>query len=151
MNYHDIKKDDLVNGDGIRVTLFVAGCEHHCKGCQNPQTWNPKGGIPFDEDAEKEIFAELEKEYIDGITISGGDPFYISNYFDVLHLVKEIKRNYPTKTIWIYTGYSFRSVAHTELAQYVDVIVDEKFVEELKDNNAQWVGSTNQKVIRLTE
>lgn len=151
MNYHDIKKNDLVNGDGIRVTLFVAGCEHHCKGCQNPQTWNPKGGIPFDEYAKKEIFAELEKEYIDGITISGGDPFYISNYFDVLNLVKEIKEKYHSKTIWIYTGYNFRSVAHTALTQYADVIVDGKFVEELKDNNAQWIGSTNQRVIRLTE
>ena len=79
MNYHNITRDDMLNGDGLRVVLWVSGCEHHCKGCQNPVTWNPQDGVPFDREAEEEIFRELEKSYISGVTFSGGDPLFPSN------------------------------------------------------------------------
>ena len=91
MRYHNITKDDMLNGDGLRVVLWVAGCGHHCKGCQNPITWDPNGGIPFDDAAKAEIFEQLDKDYISGITFSGGDPLYEANRADVTALAKEIK------------------------------------------------------------
>ena len=105
MRYHNITKDDMLNGDGLRVVLWVAGCGHHCKGCQNPITWDPNGGIPFDDAAKAEIFEQLDKDYISGITFSGGDPLYEANRADVTALAKEIKERYPKKDIWVYTGY----------------------------------------------
>ena len=93
------------NGDGLRVVLWLSGCSHGCYKCQNPQTWNPNSGIPFDESAKQEIFNELSKDYISGITLTGGDPLYESNLSDVLSLVKEIRHSFPEKNIWLYTGY----------------------------------------------
>ena len=110
MRYHNITKDDMLNGDGLRVVLWVAGCGHHCKGCQNPITWDPNGGIPFDDAAKAEIFEQLDKDYISGITFSGGDPLYEANRADVTALAKEIKERYPKKDIWVYTGYEWESV-----------------------------------------
>lgn len=108
------------NGDGLRVVLWLSGCSHHCYNCQNPQTWNPDNGIPFDEDAKQEIFEELSKNYISGITLSGGDPLYQENVSQVLPLIKEIKEKFPDKTIWLYTGYTYEQimwpVMHTEWA-----------------------------------
>ena len=109
MRYHNITKDDMLNGDGLRVVLWVAGCGHHCKGCQNPITWDPNGGIPFDDAAKAEIFEQLDKDYISGITFSGGDPLYEANRADVTALAKEIKERYPKKDIWVYTGYEWES------------------------------------------
>lgn len=93
------------NGDGLRVVLWLSGCSHHCYNCQNPQTWNPDSGISFDESAKQEIFNELSKDYISGITFSGGDPLHENNLDEVLKLVQEIRISFPTKTIWLYTGY----------------------------------------------
>lgn len=164
MRYHNITKDDMLNGDGLRVVLWLSGCEHHCKSCQNPITWDPDGGLLFNMEAKKEIFAELEKDYIDGITLSGGDPLHSRNVFDVLSLVKEIRQKYPEKTIWVYTGYTWEELACTlpsrvltnhdrlcltrlDILELIDVLVDGKFVEELKDVAYPWAGSTNQRVI----
>lgn len=97
MRYHNITKDDMLNGDGLRVVLWVAGCGHHCKGCQNPITWDPNGGIPFDDAAKAEIFEQLDKDYISGITFSGGDPLYEANRADVTALAKEIKERISEK------------------------------------------------------
>ncbi|NCC45274.1 MAG: anaerobic ribonucleoside-triphosphate reductase activating protein, partial [Clostridia bacterium] len=105
MRYHNITKDDMLNGDGLRVVLWVAGCSHHCKGCQNPSTWDPNGGIPFEAKDEAEIFSQLDHSYIEGITFSGGDPLYEENREEITRLAKEIKKRYPEKTIWLYTGY----------------------------------------------
>lgn len=151
MNYHNITKDDMLNGDGLRVVLWVAGCSHGCKGCHNPITWNPDGGILFDEAARKEIFAELEKDYIHGITFSGGDPLHIDNYIDIRFLVEEIRERYPSKTIWLYTGYSWEDIKGLTIMKYVNVLVEGRFVEELKDENYPWAGSTNQRVIDVHE
>lgn len=147
MRYHNITKEDMLNGDGLRVVLWFAGCAHHCKNCQNPITWDPDGGLPFDEDAKQELFEELDKDYISGITFSGGDPLYLGTRDGLLELIKEIREKYPKKTIWLYTGYLWEEICDLELISYLDVVVDGKFVEELKDNNLPWKGSSNQRVI----
>lgn len=147
MRYHNITKEDMLNGDGLRVVLWTAGCAHHCKNCQNPITWDPEGGIPFDEAALQEIYDELEKDYISGITFSGGDPLYMDHREELLELVQAIRKRYPKKTIWLYTGYLWEEIRHLELIPYLDVVVDGRFVEELKDNNLPWKGSSNQRVI----
>ena len=147
MRYHNITKDDMLNGDGLRVVLWVAGCDHCCKDCHNPMTWDPDGGLLFDEAAKQEIFNELDKDYISGITFSGGDPLHAANRLDVLNLAKEIREKYPHKTIWLYTGSTWDEVPDDKLLTCLDVLVDGEFVEELKDNTLQWKGSKNQKVI----
>ena len=147
MNYHDITKADMVNGDGLRVVLWVSGCSHHCKECHNPITWNENSGIKFDDAAKKEIFDQLDKEEISGITFSGGDPLYENNRSEVEAFIKEIHAKYPNKTIWLYTGYTLEEIAELEILQYIDVLVDGEFKNELKDSTLCWKGSSNQRVI----
>lgn len=151
MKYHNITKDDMNNGDGLRVVLWVSGCEHHCKGCQNPMTWDEKDGLKFGIRERKEIYRELNKKHINGITFSGGDPLMGVNKGTVYLLCKDIKAKFHNKTIWIYTGYTWEQILEDKrmmvIMQYVDVLVDGKFVEELKDVNYPWAGSTNQRVI----
>lgn len=147
LRYHDITKCDLKNGMGIRVVLWVSHCEHYCKGCHNPQTWSKDGGIPFDEDAKREIFEELEKDYVTGLTLSGGDPLSLINRDELLPLIAEIKEKYPDKDIWAYTGYTWEEVKDTEIVKLIDVLVDGKFVQELSTPSPKWCGSTNQRLI----
>ena len=147
MRYHNITKDDMLNGDGLRVVLWVAGCSHCCKECQNPITWDPDGGILFDEAAKQEIFDQLEQPYISGITFSGGDPLHAANRLEVRNLMQEIKEKYPDKTIWLYTGDSWENILHYPIMQYVDVLVDGEFKVELKNTKLRWKGSSNQRVI----
>jgi len=147
MRYHNITKDDMLNGDGLRTVLWVAGCSHGCKNCHNPVTWDICGGIPFDEAAKKELFEALEPDYISGITFSGGDPLHMQNRGEVGELIKEIHEKYPNKTIWVYTGYTWDDVKDLPYLQYADVLVDGPFVEELKDVTLHWKGSANQRVI----
>ncbi len=147
MRYHNITKDDMLNGDGLRVVLWVAGCSHCCKECQNPLTWDPNGGLPFDAAAKQEIFEQLDKPYISGITFSGGDPLHSANRLEVRNLMAEIKQKYPDKTIWLYTGDSWESIFHYAVMQYIDVLIDGEFQIEKKDNKLLWKGSSNQRVI----
>ena len=151
MNYHNITHDDMNNGDGLRVVLWVAGCEHHCKDCQNHVTWNPEDGVPFGLKDEDELFKALEQEYIAGITFSGGDPMHPVNRAAVKVLMKSVKQNFPGKTIWVYTGYTWAEVMDNpemaDMMKFVDVLVDGKFVADLLDVNYPWAGSTNQQVI----
>ena len=149
MRYHNITKDDMLNGDGLRVVLWVAGCSHCCKGCHNPITWDPNGGLVFDEAAKQEIFEQLEQPYISGITFSGGDPLHSANRVDVRNLMAEIKQKYPDKTIWLYTGDSWENIKHYPIMQYIDVLVDGEFVQEKKDTKLLWKGSKNQRVINV--
>lgn len=152
MNFHNITHNDMNNGDGLRVVLWLAGCEHHCKCCQNPVTWDPNDGLEFDNDALDEIEKELEKSYVSGITFSGGDPLHPHNRHAVFALCNYIKNKYPKKTIWLYTGYTWEFISSSNLITYlknVDVIVDGRFEDELKDVNYHWAGSTNQKVINI--
>lgn len=149
MNYHNITKDDMLNGEGLRVVLWVSGCNHNCKGCQNPQTHNLNSGIPFDVNAKIELYKELNKSHIQGITFSGGDPLHPANREEITNIARFIKEVWKDKDIWLYTGYTYEQVKDLEIMKYIDVLVDGKFVEELKDENYEWAGSTNQRVIKL--
>lgn len=149
MNYHNITKCDILNGYGIRVVLWVSGCDHHCKGCHNPETHDPNSGILFDSDAKKELFEALEPEWIDGITFSGGDPLYEENRFTIFKLIKEIKELYPNKNIWLYTGYTMdkvKKLVPKDILSLIDVVVDGPFIESLKDTTLEFRGSTNQNI-----
>lgn len=147
MRYHDITKDDMLNGDGLRTVLWVAGCSHHCRGCQNPVTWAPDGGLLFDGRAKEELFSQLEKDYIEGVTFSGGDPLFESNRGEITSLAKEIRQKYPDKTIWLYTGYRWEEIRDLEIVAFVDVIVDGRYILEERDVTLEWKGSANQRVI----
>lgn len=147
MNYHNITVDDMLNGDGLRVVLWVAGCSHLCPGCHNPITWDPDGGIPFGREAVNELYTKLYPDYISGLTFSGGDPLHFANRDVVLRLSKVLKYLMPNKTIWLYTGYLWEDIKDLPGIEYIDVIVDGRFVEELKDIRYPWAGSTNQRVI----
>ena len=151
MNYLTITKDDTLNGDGLRVVLWVAGCSHHCKGCQNSYSWNPNTGVLFTDETINEIFAELSKDYISGLTLSGGDPLYIDNRDTITNLVKSVKEKFPNKTIWLYTGYSYEDIKNLDIINYLDVIIDGEYKEELRDITLPYRGSSNQRIIYLKE
>lgn len=149
MRYHNITKDDMLNGDGLRVVLWVAGCSHNCKECHNPVTWDIRGGIPFNEAARLELFEELKKPYISGLTLSGGDPLHPDNRTAVAELVNEVSERFPNKTIWLYTGYEWETIENLPLLKQIDVVVDGEFVRALKDQKLHWKGSSNQRVIAV--
>lgn len=169
MNYHMIRTDDMLNGSGLRVVIFTSGCNHNCKGCHNPETWDENSGKEFDNKALQTILMELDKDYISGVTISGGDPLYHNNVKDVFELISCIKRHYPNKTVWVYTGMTWEqifkkseiccsndesklvSTIRKEIVMMCDVLVDGMFIEYLSDVNCPWVGSTNQRVINVQE
>lgn len=138
------------NGEGIRVTLWVAGCSHNCVGCQNPETWDFDGGYPFDKEAHDFLFGELAKPYIDGLTLSGGDPLYSVD--EVTNLSKEVKTIMPNKNIWLYTGFTWEQIKSSRLKMilpYIDVLVDGPYIEALRDVTLAFRGSSNQRLIRL--
>lgn len=151
MRYHNITKFDLLNGNGIRVVLWVSHCEHNCKGCHNPQTHSLYGGIYFDSHAKKELFEILCDKNIKGITFSGGDPLSTINREEILLLSKEIKEKFQNKDIWIYTGYLWENVNILENIGYVDVLVDGKYIESLSFPSPKWCGSHNQKIIDVNK
>lgn len=163
MHYCAIKKNDIANGPGVRVTLFVSGCDHHCKGCHNPQTWDPKAGQVFDKAAEEQIFEELSKDYVAGITVSGGDPLCVANIRQLRALLCLIKINFPNKTIWLYTGYTWEQLWYDDkfdveggivenqrrraITSMCDVVVDGEYEESLRDVSLVFRGSSNQRLI----
>ena len=147
MRYHNITKDDMLNGDGLRAVLWVAGCTHCCKNCHNPVTWDINGGIEFDKAAEDELFEAASKPYISGVTFSGGDPLHPQNREEVGRLIRKLKEKLPQKTIWLYTGFLWEEIKDEDYIKFTDVLVDGKFIEELKDEKLHWKGSSNQRVI----
>lgn len=161
MNYGEIKKCDIANGEGVRVSLFVSGCSHHCKGCFNPETWNFAYGEPFTEETGEVLLRYLEPEYISGLTLLGGEPFEVENQKALTPFLREVRRRYPGKDIWCYTGYtlerdllsegSVRCECTDELLGMIDVLVDGEFIEEEKDISLVFRGSANQRVIALPE
>jgi len=155
MNFHNITHDDMLNGDGIRVVLWVAGCEHHCKGCQNPVTWNPDDGEEITTKELEEIYNELSKSYVSGITFSGGDPLHPANRSTVKLLVDYIRKQFPDKTIWIYSGYTWEEIKNDNemmgIVGAAHVLVDGRFEEDKLDKKYHWAGSTNQRVIDVQE
>lgn len=151
MRYHNITHDDMLNGDGLRVVLWVAGCTHHCPQCQNPITWDIEGGLPFDEEAYAEVMTELEKDYVSGITFSGGDPLHPENRGAVGALIEEIKAKHPQKTIWLYTGFVWDEIKNLPFVARIDVLVDGPFQIDKLDVKLHWRGSSNQRVINVKE
>lgn len=161
MNYGEIKKYDIADGPGVRVTLFVSGCRHHCKGCFNAETWDFHYGNPYTEKTEKEILDALNHPYIAGLTLLGGEPFEPENQRELVKLLKKVREMYPKKNIWSYSGYVYDKDlmpggrAYTrvtdEMLSYIDVLVDGPFVEDLKDITLQFRGSSNQRILNLRE
>ena len=145
MNYATIKKYDIANGIGVRVSLFVSGCNHRCKGCFNSEAWDFNYGKKFDVNAENEILHVLEKPYIKGLSVLGGEPLQQDN--TLLEFLKKVRNKFPSKSIWLYTGYTYEQIKDKKELDYVDVLVDGKFVEALKDISLQFRGSSNQRII----
>lgn len=160
-NYHQIRTDDMLNGDGLRVVLFLSGCSHHCENCHNIETWDECSGYPLTREACADIITELKKDYISGITFSGGDPLHPNNVDLVNSLITYIRSHLPGKTIWLYTGYTLEDICRSaddscsettkrlNIVMSVDVLVDGKFEQTLADVNYPWAGSTNQRVIDI--
>lgn len=161
MNYALIRENDIANGPGVRTSLFVSGCRHHCKGCFNPETWNFNYGNLFTQKEIDFIIDASKPSFIDGLTLLGGEPFEPENQSQLIELLKQFKEKLPTKSIWCYTGFSFendllpkskeneQNVA--ELLSLIDVLVDGKFVEELKNSALLFRGSSNQNIINVKE
>ncbi len=155
----EIIKADSANGEGIRVSIFVSGCTNHCKGCFQPQTWDYNYGYLYDDNMENDIINELSKPYYNGLTILGGEPFELSNQEGILPLIRRIKRELPNKTIWMYTGFTYDvdlvvggkryTDVTDEILDSIDILVDGKFVEELKDLMLNFRGSSNQRIIDM--
>lgn len=161
MNYALIKKTDIANGPGVRVSLFVSGCTHHCKECFNPETWDFQYGKPFDDSVMQELLKAIEPSYIAGFSLLGGDPFEQANRNTVLEISKKIKSVFPKKSIWCYTGYDFnrdimkwfhkKDNTVKDMLTYIDVLVDGKFIVERKNLNLRFRGSDNQKIIDVKQ
>lgn len=149
MRFHKITHFDTSNGIGVREVLWVSGCEHHCKNCHNPETWDRFSGKEFTNKDFNNLIKNLDKDYIDGITFSGGDPLAPYNIATVTLIAKYIKENFPSKTIWCYTGYSWEEVNDLEIMKYINVLVDGEFKEELKNITLLFKGSENQRVINV--
>ena len=176
MNYHNITYPDMNNGSGLRVVLWCSACSHHCVGCENPQTWDANSGIPFDEKAEEELFRELSKDYISGLTLTGGAPLHENNLDDVLRIVNKIRLLFPEKTIWLYTGYTWEIIMdyktefsnknflkvpndeilydyhmfqRKEIIKSVDVVIDGCYIDSQRNLSKKWAGSDNQRVIDI--
>ena len=157
MNYGEIKNFDIANGEGVRVSLFVSGCTHHCKNCFNPETWSFDFGQPFTREVEDSILKELAPDYINGLSLLGGEPFEPQNQAALLPFLRRVREKYPDKNIWCYTGYLFdkellgesraRCESTDEMLSIIDVLVDGEFVQELYNISLQFRGSSNQRII----
>ena len=161
MNYADIKRYDIANGTGVRVSLFVSGCTHHCKGCFNSETWDFSYGTPFTQETMDTILEYCKPDYIAGLSLLGGEPFGHSNQIALLPLVKRFKEQFPQKTIWCWSGYLFdQDIQNTmaikwsetkEFLSYLDILVDGEFIEAQKNQNLIFKGSSNQRIILVPE
>lgn len=159
MNYGNIKPCDIADGSGVRVSLFVSGCRHHCKGCFNEDTWDFNYGQPYTKETEEEIVRYLAPDYIQGLTLLGGEPFEPENQRELVKLLRRVRKEYPKKDIWSYSGYLYDvdmvegGRAYTEVTQemlsYIDVLVDGPFIEAQKDITLKFRGSSNQRLIKL--
>lgn len=161
MYYSVIKNCDIANGPGVRVTLFVSGCTHHCEGCFNEETWDFQYGEPFAEETADRILGMLAPDYIEGLTLLGGEPLEPTNREALLPFLRAVKERYPSKNIWCYSGYLFETdilekfctqwQPMREFLSYLDVIVDGEFILEQKDIRLQFRGSANQRIIDVQE
>ena len=162
MYYGNIKKTDIADGDGVRVSLFVSGCRNCCKGCFQPETWDFKYGTEFTQETENQILEFLRPSYISGLTVLGGEPFEEENQRILAPFLRKVKETYPSKTIWCYTGYVLEKdllpedgrkhcEATGEMLKYIDILVDGPFIEEQKNISIKFRGSENQRILKLKE
>lgn len=175
MRYHNITTADMMNGEGLRVVLWLSGCTHHCYNCQNPITWDENDGLVFDKSAKEELFRELGKDYISGLTLSGGDPLHEANLDGVLELVNKIRLSSPNKSIWIYTGYTWNEIfkndssiqayymydymgndfinneKRKQIVSQCSIMVDGRYVDSQRNPSKKWAGSDNQRVIDIKQ
>lgn len=161
MNFGEIKKCDIANGEGVRVTLFVSGCTHHCRGCFNVETWDFGYGEPFTKEVEDALLEDLAPSYIMGLTLLGGEPMEPENQRALVPFLRRVKERFPEKSIWCYTGYTYDTdlaeggkvfcEVTKEMLSLMDVLVDGEFVESLKDIRLVFKGSSNQRIINLKE
>ena len=149
MNYCGLNKNDIANGEGVRVSLFVSGCRNHCKGCHNPEAWNFSYGQPFTRETEDEIIEALRPSWIQGLSVLGGEPCEEENECVLLPLLRKIRSKMPEKDIWLFSGYTYEMLQGSEILKYVDVLVDGPFLLEQKDISLAFRGSRNQRIIRL--
>lgn len=151
MRYNKIRKMDVSNGPGIRVSIFLQGCEFHCKNCFNPETWSFKSGKEFNEDAINRVLELADKETISGLSILGGEPMHPKNIEGTIELAKKFKEKFPKKTVWVWSGFLYEDVLKRdpEVFNYIDVMVDGQYVDELHDPTLRWKGSSNQRVIDI--
>lgn len=161
MHYGNIKYNDIANGEGVRTTLFVSGCRRHCKNCFNPETWNFDYGKAFDQSVQTKIIESLKPDHIKGLSILGGEPMEPENQEGLLPFIKKVKETYQNKSIWIYTGYvldqdlipggSKYTDFTDEILRHIDVLVDGPFIEEKKDIRLKFRGSSNQRILNMSE
>lgn len=149
MQIAKIKYPDIANGPGVRVSLFLQGCHHRCPGCFNQETWDPEDGRPFNSVDERYIEDLLSKWYVSGISILGGEP--LEQHYELMKFLQRLKHNFPDKTVWLWTGFKYDNVKDSSVFNYVDVVVDGRFVEELKDISLKYRGSSNQRVISVKD
>ena len=147
MRYAKIRKMDISNGPGVRVSIFMQGCSFHCKNCFNPETWDFNGGLAFDDSVIDQVLDLCKEDYISGLSILGGEPMHPNNIEATTQLVKTFKKKYPKKNIWIWSGFLFDQLKDKEVLKNIDVLVDGQFVDEKKDPTLKWRGSSNQRVI----
>ena len=147
MRYAKIRKMDIVNGPGVRVSIFFQGCNFHCKGCFNPETWDFNGGLEFNDDVITEILELCKEDHITGLSILGGEPMHHNNIDGTIKLARAFKEKYPKKNIWAWSGFLFDDICNKEVLNYIDVLVDGQFVEEKRNPKLKWRGSNNQRVI----
>ena len=147
MHFGAIKEYDIANGEGVRVSLFVSGCRNHCKGCFQPETWDFNYGEEFTEETESQIIEMLDDENIDGLSVLGGDPMEPENRVPLTSFLWKVKAYYPKKTVWLYTGYLYEQLSDLSIMEYIDVLVDGRFIEEQKDITLVFRGSSNQRII----
>ncbi len=149
MNYCGLKKTDIANGDGVRVSLFVSGCQNHCKGCHNPEAWAFGYGQPFTKETENEIIEALRPSWIQGLSVLGGEPCEEENERVLIPFLKRVRAELSEKDIWLFSGYTYEMLQTEEILQYVDVLVDGPFLSEQRDISLAFRGSRNQRIIRL--
>ena len=149
MNYCGLNKNDIANGDGVRVSLFVSGCRNHCKGCHNPEAWDFSYGQPFTKETEDEIIESLRPSWIQGLSVLGGEPCEEENECVLIPFLKRVKMECPNSDTWLFSGYTYEMMQGSEILQYVDVLVGGPFLLEEKDISLQFRGSRNQRILRL--
>lgn len=156
MHYASIKKLDIANGDGVRVSLFVSGCRNHCEGCFQPETWNFAYGKPFTPEVTDTILTALEPSYVEGLTLLGGEPFEPENQRELVALLRLVKQRFPAKNVWCFTGYTLEEIlgeghphceASAEMLSMIDVLVDGRFEADKKDISLKFRGSANQRIL----